>query len=80
MNKHNTQSDDWKKVVIQLREVAEAKKMTQEELSDKTGMLQSSISRVFSLSFAPRLSTVMLIAKALEVNLVISDEIKDEFE
>ena len=73
MNKPIKQTDDWKKIVIQLREIAEAKKMTQEELSDKTGMLQSSISRIFALQFIPKISTIISIAKALEVDLIVTD-------
>lgn len=78
MNRPRNTPDNWKEIVIQLREVYESKNITQEEISYKTGMLQSSISRVFSCEFAPKLSTLVIIADALGVELIISDKIKDE--
>jgi len=74
MNKHNLQSEEWKKIVIQLREVADQKGITQEEISDKTGMLQSGISRIFSMAYIPKISTLVLIANALGVELNIKDK------
>ena len=71
MNKPNTEPEDWKKIVIQLEEAFEKSGMTQEELALKCGMLQSSISRIFSLLYVPKLSTVTIIAAALNLKLDI---------
>ena len=51
------------------------KKMTQEDLAKKTGMPQSTISRIEGLSHGlPKLSTLKKIADALDAKLVIKIE------
>jgi len=51
------------------------KKMTQEEVAKKTGMPQSTISRIEGLTHGlPKLSTLKKIADALDAKLVIKIE------
>jgi len=51
------------------------KKMTQEDVARKTGMPQSTISRIEGLTHGlPKLSTIKKIADALDGNLVIRIE------
>lgn len=51
------------------------KKMTQEDVAKKTGMPQSTISRIEGLTHGlPKLSTLKKIADALDANLVIKIE------
>lgn len=51
------------------------KKMTQEEVARKTGMPQSTISRIEGLTHGlPRLSTLKKIAEALDAEVVIKLE------
>lgn len=73
MNRKKNESEDWKILLDQLKKVADEKGMTQEDIADKCGMIQSSISRIFSHAYAPRISTVVLIAEAIGVKLVVSD-------
>lgn len=73
MNKSNLQSEDWKEIVIKLRDIA-IEKGTQDSLGYKCGMLQSSISRIFKLQFVPKLSTIISIAKALDVDIIVRDD------
>lgn len=62
---------DWKPLVLQLKEVASKSNLNQTELALKTGLLQSSISRIFACQFVPRINTLLLIADALDVDLKI---------
>jgi transcriptional regulator with XRE-family HTH domain len=51
------------------------KKMTQEDVAKKTGMPQSTISRIEGLTHGlPKLSTLKKIARALDAKLVIKIE------
>jgi len=53
------------------------KKMTQEQVARKTGMPQSTISRIEGLTHGlPKLSTIKKIAKALDAKVVIKLEPK----
>ena len=71
MNKSINTPDNWKEVVLQLKEAFDRSGMTQDELSDKTGLLQTSISRLFSMKFVPKISTLVLIADAIDYDLKI---------
>lgn len=54
------------------------KKMTQEQVAKKTGMPQSTISRIEGLTHGlPRLSTIKKIADALDAKVVIKLEAKE---
>lgn len=74
MNKSNLQSEDWKEIVTQLRDISIEKGITQDMIAYKSGMLQSSVSRIFALQFIPKLSTIISIAKALEVDIIVKDD------
>lgn len=71
MNTHKTDTEDWKEIVIRLRDIAEEKGITQEEIAEKSGLIQSNVSRIFTLRFVPKISTLALIAKALNVEIII---------
>ena len=73
MNKSINTPDNWKEVVVQLKEAFDRSGMTQDELSDKTGLLQTSISRIFSMKFVPKISTLVLIADALNCEIKVAD-------
>jgi predicted transcriptional regulator len=54
-----------------------SKKMTQEQVAKKTGMPQSTISRIEGLTHGlPKLSTIKKIANALDAKIVIKLEAK----
>lgn len=73
MNKTRNIPDDWKDVVRELKDAFDRSGMTQDELSDKTGLLQTSISRIFSMKFVPKISTLVLIADALNCEIKVTD-------
>jgi len=73
MNKPRAESN-WKEIVINLRDIAIEKGTTQDMIAYKSGMLQSSVSRIFALQFIPKLSTIISIAKALEVEIILKDD------
>lgn len=73
MNKSINTPDNWKEVVLQLKEAFDRSGLTQEELSDKTGLMQTSISRIFSMKFVPKISTLVLIADALNCEINVTD-------
>jgi DNA-binding phage protein len=79
MNKINIEQDeDWKKIVLQLRDIAKEQGITQDVIALRAGMLQHSISRIFSLNFTPKLNTVIIIAKAIGVEITVSEPNKND--
>lgn len=81
MNISKINPEQWKEIVkglvVQLKVVADQKNITQEELADRTGMIQSGISRIFKGKHIPKLSTIVLIAIALGVEIKIVDPSKE---
>ena len=73
-NNEYKQNEHWKVLVLLLREIAENKEISQIEISEKTGMLQSAVSRFFSLKFKPTLDTFLQVAQALKVNFFFEDQ------
>lgn len=74
MNKPRAESN-WKEVVLMIRDAAEQKGITQDEIARKTGLIQSNISRIFNLKHPPLISTLVSIAEAVGVEIIIKDEI-----
>lgn len=65
---------DWKSMVGGLKEVADKKGITQDDIAKKTGYLQPNVSRFFSLRYIPRLDVFLNIAKAIGVKIKIDRE------
>lgn len=63
----------WKVYVLLLKEVALEKKITQELISDRTGLIQSNVSRIFALKYRPTLDTYLKIADAIGLRIRIED-------
>jgi transcriptional regulator with XRE-family HTH domain len=70
----NSNEQHWQLLVLILKEVADAKKITQEQIALETGLQQSSVSRFFSLKWNPQLGTYLKIAKALKMNIFFEDQ------
>ncbi len=68
MSQNKNNNEHWKVLVLRLKEIADNKGITQLEISERTGMLQSAVSRFFSLKFKPTLETFLQVAQALKVN------------
>ena len=73
MNNQNNQNEQWKLLVLLLKEIAESKGITQNEIAEKSEMHQSHVSRFFALKFPPNLNTFLKVAKAIKVNFFFED-------
>ena len=74
MDNKKNQNEHWKVLVLLLKEIADQKGISQNEISERTGMLQSAVSRFFSLKFKPTLETFLQVAQALKVNFFFEDQ------
>lgn len=74
MNNKNNKNGQWQLLVLHLKEIAESKGITQKQITEETGLLQSNISRFFSLKYKPTLDTFLQIAKAIKVNFFFEDQ------
>lgn len=73
MNQNN-QNEQWKLLVLLLKEIAENKGITQNEIAEKSEMHQSHVSRFFALKFPPNMHTFLKVAKAIKVNFFFEDQ------
>lgn len=73
MNQNN-KNQQWQLLVLLLKEIADQKNITQNEIADKSGLLQSNVSRFFSLKYKPTLDTFLQVAKAIKVNFFFEDQ------
>lgn len=73
LNKNN-QDQQWRLLVLILKEIAESKNISQVEIAEKSEMHQSHVSRFFALKFPPNLNTFLKIAKAINVNFFFEDK------
>ncbi|WP_026755042.1 helix-turn-helix transcriptional regulator [Sediminibacter sp. Hel_I_10] len=78
-NQENTNEQQWKLLVLLLKEIAIDKHGTgwQTHLADKTKFAQSNISRMFGLKYTPSLKNYLIIAKALDVNFFFESKDSD---
>lgn len=74
MPKNKNQNEQWMLLVLLLKEIAEEKGITQNEIAEHTGMIQSAVSRFFSLKFKPTLDTFLQVSKAIKVNFFFEDQ------
>lgn len=74
MLERNNQDQQWRLQVLLLKEIAESKGVTQKEIADQTGLLQSNISRFFGAKYTPRFDIFLQIAKAVGVNFYFEDK------
>jgi len=73
MNKANN-NEQWQLLVLLLKNIAEDKGITQQQIADKTGLHRSSIARFFQAKFKPGLDVFLEIAKAVNVNFFFEDK------
>ncbi len=66
-NQNKNQNEQWMLLVLLLKEIAEEKGITQNQIAEQTGMIQSAVSRFFSLKFKPTLDTFLQISKQLKL-------------
>ena len=61
--------DEERKIVNKIRELANAKGMSQNHLADFTGLSRAHLSRIMNLKQSPSVRTLLRIATTLEVGL-----------
>ena len=74
MPNNQNQNEQWMLLVLLLKEIAEEKGITQNQIAEQTGMIQSAVSRFFSLKFKPTLDTFLQVSKAIKVNFFFEDK------
>lgn len=74
MKKENNQNEQWMLLVLLLKEIADQKNISINQIAATSGIEQSSVSRFFSLKFKPTLLTFLEIAKAIKVNFFFEDQ------
>lgn len=72
--KSKKEGGDWMSLVGELKELADKKGITQEDIAKRTGYLQPNVSRFFSLRYIPRLDVFLNIAKAIGVKTKLNRE------
>lgn len=73
MNMSSQNPNHWKILVQLLIEVAKDRGINQDQIAEMTGMKSSSISRIFSLKFCPKLETYLAIAASLNITVFFED-------
>lgn len=68
------QSEHWKVLVLLLKEIAEDKGISQQQIADEAGLVQSNVSRLFSLKYKPNLDVFLKVAQAVKVNFFFEDQ------
>ncbi|WP_324069809.1 MAG: helix-turn-helix transcriptional regulator [Flavobacterium sp.] len=74
MANNKNQNEQWMLLVLLLKEIAEEKGITQGQIAEQTGMIQSAVSRFFSLKFKPTIDTFLQVSKAIKVNFFFEDQ------
>lgn len=74
MQTDKNQNEHWKVLVLLLKEIADDKGVSQNEICEHTGMMQSSVSRFFSLKYKPTLDAFLKVASAIKVNFFFLDQ------
>ncbi len=71
---NNKENGQWQLLVLILKKIAESKGLSNREIANRTGLLESNISRFLSLRYRPRLDLFLEIAKAIGVNFFFEDK------
>lgn len=70
----SSNEQQWKLLVLMLKEIADKKQISQLEIAEKSGLIPSNVSRFFALKYCPNLNTFLLIAKSVGVNFFFEDK------
>jgi transcriptional regulator with XRE-family HTH domain len=74
MAENKNQNEQWMLLVLLLKEISQQKGITQNQIAEQTGLIQSNVSRFFSLKYKPTLDTFLQVAKAIKVNFFFDDQ------
>jgi transcriptional regulator with XRE-family HTH domain len=64
----------WQLLVLLLKEIAEQKGLTQQQIADASGLMRSNVNRLFALKFPPNIKTFLSVAQAVGVNFYFEDK------
>lgn len=73
-NHSSRENGQWQLLVLILKNIAEEKGITQQQIADETGLHQSSVARFFQAKFKPGLDVFLEIAKSVKVNFFFEDK------
>lgn len=65
--------DQWKLIVLFLKNVAKEKGISNNEIVERTGLMKSNVSRLFSLKHCPELRVIMAVSQAIGITLRFDD-------
>lgn len=74
MKQNQNKNEQWMLLVLLLKEIADKKGITQGQIAERSGLIQSNVSRFFSLKYKPTLDTFLQVAKAIGVNFFFEDK------
>jgi transcriptional regulator with XRE-family HTH domain len=74
MNQHNPENEHWKVLVLLLKEVAEQKNLTQQQVADTVGITQSNLSRLFAVKYKPNLDLFLRVANAVGLHVYLDNK------
>ena len=75
MANHSSRGNgQWQLLVLILKNIAEDKGITHQQIADETGLIKSNVTRFFSLKYKPNLDTFLQIAKSVKVNFFFEDK------
>lgn len=72
--------ENRKKLIAKLQQLMAENKITQMELAERTGYMQSNISRIFAGKYSPSLDIILTIAESIGYKLTFSRTFSDYFE
>lgn len=70
----NRENEQWKLLVLLLKNIAEDKGITHQQIADETGLIRSNVSRFFGVRYKPNLEVFLRIAQAVKVNIFFEDK------
>ena len=73
MIKNNNQNEHWMVLVLLLKEMANAKKLTHLQIAEKAQLHRSHVTRFFSLNYCPSLENFLKVAKAVGADFILKN-------
>jgi len=64
----------WQLMVLMLKDIAEQKNKTHQDIADDTGLHRSNVTRFFGLKYCPNLNTFLLVSRSLQVNFFFESQ------
>lgn len=74
MKEETSHEQPWMLLVLILKEIAEQKGISIQQIADNAALQRSNVSRMFNLKYCPTLKTFLSVARAIEVNFFFEDK------